>query len=106
MRIKLNRKRNRALGSLVAYLLVLAVFIIAFATSCTSRSGEMIENRITERCVVIDAYSLRGVDIPIRHYLKVIRVSDNTIHGKLTHQPTLYEVGDTLLLPFDKRYDY
>lgn len=85
---------------------MLIIFVMIVSSSCTSHSKQMVENRVTERCIVVDSYTLKTDEGGHRHYLKIMRESDNTIHGKLTHNMQLYEIGDTILMPFDKRYDY
>lgn len=94
-------------NSWTATLLVIITLMIALSiSSCQSQSGKRLENRVSERCVVIDSFTLGVDDAPDRTYIKLLRVSDNTIHSQVTHQSKLYECGDTIIIHFDKRYDY
>lgn len=85
-------------------LLIIGLLLL---TGCQSQSGKTIENRVTERCIVIDSQTIKLVDSDAkRTYLKVRRLSDGTIHSEVTYLNNLYDVGDTILVHFDKRFDY
>ena len=83
----------------ILVLLVILIAILLCTQSCVPRSQIELDNRIIEKCVVLnrEMYNVTSY--------KLLRVSDNTIHYKVIHGPQR-TIQDTVLVAFDKRYDY
>lgn len=89
------------------FALSIIVILSAFTFSCSSPSQQRFENVISEKCVVLDFLEIKDQDSQyIYTKLKLKRISDRVIVMKTIQGELLYDVNDTILVSFDKRFDY
>jgi hypothetical protein len=95
--------------TIYAIMLILVILIVALLmNSCSSESGKRIENQVSEKCVVLDQIKYTNTNNDEFFFLKIKRISDNTVHSKRIYPMdiTLYDTNDTIIMHFDRRYDY
>jgi hypothetical protein len=85
--------------------LLVLLTVLLLMSCCTSRSSQMLENRVSDKCVVLELHEHVSDNILLTS-MKLKRLSDRVIISKVMQGKFLYSEGDTILVSFDKRFDY
>ena len=95
---------------LTIYTIIFITLVVVIASvSCDSQSKQSMDNAIRERCIVegtIHVVDSARNDISVYDAYRVRRVSDNVIFNRKVMLTQVYHAGDTIIIKFDRRYDY